>query len=117
MALDEVIAAMSAVLGPPDRTGEFRGNHFASWGEVESLPGVDVYVKREGTLAVDLWLEHKPVSLQLSEGPESLPNVRDGRRLDSAAAVLAYSGCVYPLRVPLAVAVELAQMAQMAVKQ
>lgn len=110
MTIDNVIVVMSAALGPPERRGEFRENPTASWG-VRPRPSVDVYVKREGTMAVDLWLEHKPVGLQIAEGPESLPNVRDGRRLDSAAAVLAYSGCVYPLRVPLAVAVELAQMA------
>ena len=56
MSIATVIAALTERLGPPDTTGEFKGNPTASWGLTRYPgPGVDCYVHAEGAARIDVY--------------------------------------------------------------
>lgn len=56
MTIAKVIAALAERLGPPDTTGEFKGNPTASWGLTRYPgPGVDCYVHAEGAARIDVY--------------------------------------------------------------
>ena len=110
-----VILALSARLGTPDATAIFKGNPCVSWGTTRwPGPCVDCYVFADGTTRVDLYDDGRMPRFVIAEcafvaveGHQFIGRTS----LNSVEAVDAYDKGVWPVIVPLAVAVELAARA------
>ena len=114
--IQNVITAVSTVLGTPDRTGTFQGQPTASWGKVDSRnrfvePGVDIHEgpnSGPGSVRVDLYLTQGRPMILIEETLRSNPNAEVSRKIAFAIGtkeeLLAHSGD-WPVIVPLNVAV------------
>ena len=110
-----VIAALTERLGPPDTTGEFKGNPTASWGRTRYPgPGVDCYVHAEGAARIDVYALVRGTSVRTFdiEGYEA-PGTSPFRpsvtpRFATIGDADAYRGSFGTCIAPLDVAVEVA---------
>ncbi len=114
MSIATVIAALTERLGPPDTTGEFKGHPTASWGRTKGYgPGVDCYVHGDGTTRVDLYSPKQPMFVIAECAIEpGRPEGFVGRTsLNSVEVFDAHDGTLWPIIVPLDVAVAVAARA------
>ena len=111
MTIATVIAALTERLGPPDTTGEFKGNPTASWGRTQGFGhGVDCYVHGDGTARVDIYDLRQPMFViaecAIVTGRPERFVARTS--LNSVEAFDAHDGIAWPVIVPLDVAVAIA---------
>lgn len=113
--IDTVIAALAAVLGET-KHGVYEGNPCAAW-PAERFPVIDAFVHKAGYIRIDPYVfdDHDDViigPLVIADGPNAdaaiLPSFRAENALATADAVFAHAG-IWPVAVPLAVAVECAR--------
>jgi hypothetical protein len=115
VTIAKVIAALTERLGPPDTTGEFKGNVTASWGRTRYPgPGVDCYVHADGAARIDVYALVRGTSVRTFdiEGYDA-PGTSPFRpsvtpRFATIGDADAYRGCFGTCSAPLDVAVEVA---------
>lgn len=118
MTAADVIAALTARLGPPSTAGTFLGNPVVSWGRCAYLShGVECFTHADGSTRVDVWqpisgIPMRQLIVDGADAPFSTP-LRSAviPRFPNVAAVDAYDGILWPAIVPLDVAVDVAARA------
>lgn len=113
-----MIAALVARLGPPDTTGEFKGNPTASWGRTRYPgPGVDCYGHADGAARIDVYKltrlgTVRKFDIDGYDAPGTDPFRPDAvPRFATLAEVDEYTGSFGTCVTPLDVAVEVAARA------
>lgn len=113
MNILDVIHELSKRLGPPVRTGEFKGRPCATWGTCSySRDGIDCYSTPDGATRVATWHSTGAYRVFVIDGADA-PGTTPFRSstyptFSSVRDIEAYDGVLWPAIVPLDVAVELA---------